>query len=213
MLKIELVFIVLLSLLLSACDGAVTENEKNKSKFQQPFKTMLVYPKKNTISDFKLVLPDLAVFNQNNLRGKWSLLFIGYTNCPDVCPTTLTDLTNIYNKIAANLQEQTQVIFLSVDPERDTPEHLGQYISYFNDDFVAITGDKLEIDKLVRTLGGVYAVNKSEGDFYTVDHSARIFLINPLGQRYGMVTSEAMLNKDRTLLVKELHDMLASKVE
>lgn len=198
-------FFILACASLAGCNESPQEN--NKQLFQQPFQSMLVYPKKNKIGDFKLIKHDLSEFNQSQFSGKWNLLFIGYTNCPDVCPTTLADISNIYKKIKPELQTRFQLIFLSVDPARDNPQHIAQYIDYFHDDLVGVTGDKTELDKLVASLGGIYSLNTDEGEYYTVDHTARIFIVDPEGQRYGIISSESMHNKDKTLLVKELEIM------
>jgi protein SCO1/2 len=173
---------------------------------------MLVYPKKNKIEHFELIKHDTQVFNENNFTDRWNLIFVGYTNCPDVCPNTLTDITNIYKKIKPELQKKFQIIFFSVDPKRDSPEHIGKYIDYFHDDLVGITGDKPEIDKLVASLGGIYSLNTEEGEYYSVDHTARIFIVSPKGERYGIVSSESMHNKDKSILINELESMAASKI-
>ncbi len=203
-------FIVSLTFALFSCSDS-NQQSQNKSQ-QQPFESMLVYPEKRQIVDFNLIKPDLSVFTQDDFKGYWNLLFLGFTNCPDVCPTTLTDLTNIYKKISPELQSKMRILFLSVDPARDTPQHIGSYLDYFHKDLVGITGEKIEIDKLVSAIGGIYTINSEEGEFYTVDHSARIFLINPKGERYGIITSEAMHNKDKSLLVKELELMVKTGI-
>jgi protein SCO1 len=204
-----------LSLTLLACSqGADPEKNTDSSSqqsFKQPFKSMLVYPKKNKIADFTLVDHKLEKFNQDSFIGKWNLMFMGYTNCPDVCPMTLTDMTKIYQQLTPELKDKFQVLFLSVDPSRDNPEHIAKYIDYFDQDFVGITGEKKHIDTLVASVGGIYALNTEEGEYYTVDHTARIFLINPKGERYGMITSETMHNKDKALLISELETMALSK--
>jgi len=168
------------------------------------FKQLLVYPKKNPLPEFKLTHHSGSEFSKSNFEGKWNLIFIGYTHCPDVCPNTLTDIDKFYSKIPKELQSNLQVILFSVDPKRDTPEHLETYISHFNDDFVAMTGEKGEIDKLVKALGGIYTINTESPEYYTVDHSGRIFIVSPRGERFGIIGIEAMHNKDKTLLIEEL---------
>jgi len=207
--KKEIAAVVLSLLLLSACSDS--DSNRKQQSFQQPFKSMLVYPKKNKIIDFELSRHDKTKFDQTSFSGRWNLIFMGYTNCPDVCPTTLLDISNIYKKINPELQKKFQILFLSVDPTRDNPEHIGQYIDYFHDDLVGVTGNKPEIDKLVAALGGIYSLNTEEGEFYTVDHSARIFIVSPKGERYGIISSEAMHNKDKTELVSELEKMASTQ--
>ncbi len=173
---------------------------------EQPksYKQLLVYPNQKPVEAFKLTAHTGDAFTQESFRSRWNLVFLGYTHCPDVCPMTLTDMSKIYQAIPAELQKEFQFIFLSVDPKRDTIDHLAQYISHFDDDFVAITGEKEEIDKLTFSIGGVYAINSENEDFYTVDHSGRIFIINPQGKRFGIISSEAMQSKDKSVVIEDL---------
>ena len=204
----KFLILVLSFAILSGCG----ESPKSGSggEFKQPFTQMLVYPKKNPIVDFKLQRHDQVEFNGASFEKHWNLIFMGYTNCPDVCPTTLMDMTNIYKAIEPELQQKFQVIFLSVDPARDNLEHIGNYIDHFHDDFVGVTGQKEEIDKLVSALGGIYSLNDEDEKFYSVDHTARIFIVSPKGERFGIVRSEAMHNQDKTKLVAELNELAGS---
>lgn len=197
-----LLTIIVIASFISGCGNE--QNSSAKNTFKQEFKSMLVYPKKNLIAEFSLLDQHSAQFNQESLKGAWNLIFMGYTYCPDVCPATLTDITKIYQKIPAELQKKFRIIFLSVDPVRDTPEHLAQYLDYFHPEFVGISGEKDQIDSFVHSLGGIYSLNQEEGEFYSVDHSGRIFIVNPKGERYGIITSETMHNKDKSELVNEL---------
>ncbi|MCW8877276.1 MAG: SCO family protein [Kangiellaceae bacterium] len=176
------------------------------SENQKPveFKQLLVYPKKNLLGSFEIKSHDDNSFNRQSFEGKWNLIFIGYTHCPDVCPLTLTEITKFYQQIPQEIQKEFQIIFLSVDPKRDTLEHLAGYIEHFHSDFVAVTGEKEEIDKLVYSLGGIYSINNEDENYYSVDHSGRIFIVNPKGERFGIISSEAMHAKDKSSIAKEL---------
>ncbi|AZZ96814.1 SCO family protein [Pseudoalteromonas sp. R3] len=114
------------------------------------------------------------------LTGQWSLLFLGYTHCPDICPMTLAKLTNI----AATLEpvQAVNVWFVAVDPQRDTQEKRKQYIDYFNPRFVAASASHNVLFPFVRDIGLIYAINNSDEPEYYVDHSASIALINPKAQ-------------------------------
>lgn len=205
-----------LTVLLVACGDAPSSGSNNSGSNAnsgpdgvnaQPYSTMLVYPKKNPLVPFNLVEQNNQAFSQESFKGKWNLLFMGFTNCPDVCPTAMTDMAHIYNGINANLQKNFRVIFLSVDPKRDTPEHLGEYLKFFHKEFVGITGEKAEIDKLVSTLGGIYTIGTEDENYYNVDHTARIFIVSPKGERYGIIRGEIMHAKDWTQLVDELNQL------
>ncbi|MBI5666301.1 MAG: SCO family protein [Nitrospirae bacterium] len=131
------------------------------------------------------------LFTPNNFTGKWTFMFFGYTHCPDVCPTTLVDMNNIYHDLADKneLTEKkfgisTQFIFITVDPERDTVNELKEYVPFFNERFVGLTGDAETIESIARPLGIAYrrVPGKNTSRDYLVDHSASILLIDPLGR-------------------------------
>lgn len=145
--------------------------------------TLLQQPR--AIEDFRLADSAGEAFTRARLQGRWSLVFAGFTFCPDVCPNTLALLKGVKARLDAQ-QRPLQVVFVSVDPERDTPEKLGQYVHYFDPAFVGATGPNEELDKLARSLSLVYA--KVPGDSpqnYTMDHSAALVLINPQAQVAG----------------------------
>lgn len=142
--------------------------------------TLLKTPR--TIEAFTLKDSSGAVFDNARLAGHWSMVFAGFTYCPDVCPSTLQMLKGLKTRLdAANTP--VQVVFLSVDPQRDTPAVLERYVHYFSPDFVGVTGSDDELEKLARSLSLVYAKVPGETpESYTMDHSAALVLINPQGQ-------------------------------
>jgi protein SCO1/2 len=178
--------------------------DNSNNRIDNQYKTLLIYPKKNPLPNFSMVNQDGIAFNNENFKGKWNLIFSGFTNCPDVCPNTLTQMTQLYQLMNQKTKDKFQIIFLSVDPERDTPEYLKQYLDYFHEDFKGISGKKDQIDLVIKSLGGIYSLNKEEGEFYTVDHSARIFIVGPNSERYGIVDSSAIKEKDKMPLVNDL---------
>jgi protein SCO1 len=116
------------------------------------------------------------------------VIFVGFTHCPDICPNTLGLLKSVYRQLEAQ-QKSLQVVLLSVDPERDTPETLARYVQHFDPSFIGATGAKAELDKLGAAMGFVYM--KSPGataETYNVDHSSALILINPDGQVAGYFT-------------------------
>lgn len=123
-----------------------------------------------------------VAFDPARLQGRWTLLYFGFTHCPDVCPTTLGAVDAAVDLLADSpLAEQLDVGFVSVDPERDDPEHLGRYVTFFNTDFLGITGSRDDIDRLTRAVGAVYRIEPhAAGDQdYSVDHTSRLMLIDP----------------------------------
>lgn len=122
-----------------------------------------------------------APFGNDRLRGHWSLMFFGFTSCPDVCPATLGMLAQTEKMLADLPQAQRpHVILVSVDPKRDTPEKLAAYVKFFSPSFTGITAPQEKVDAFTRQLGVPVAFTPVEGG-YMVDHSAAIFLIDPEG--------------------------------
>jgi len=193
---------------LSNTDNKVASTNTYSNRIDNRFETLLIYPKKNKLEDFILIDQDSNQFTNANLENAWNLFFIGYTNCPDVCPNTLNELVQLYNSFDSETQEKIRIVFLAVDPARDTPKHLKLYLDFFNEDFIGISGDKNQIDPLVKKLGGIYVINSSEGEFYTVDHSARIFIVDPKVQRFGIIAGQS-LSKNREQLSKDLAELVS----
>ena len=143
------------------------------------------------LTDFKLTGADNKTLGLNDLKGKWSFIFFGYTHCPDVCPLTLGVLGQafkILEKTPAVFPE-IQGIFVSVDPKRDTPESLKEYVTYFNSNFIGVTGSTTELEAFSRQMSALYTMHPSEtdksGNAYLVSHSSTIFLVDPQGRLHG----------------------------
>ena len=122
-------------------------------------------------------------FDATRLHGHWTLLFFGFTSCPDVCPMTLGMLAQVEKRLAdLPVEKRPRVVLISVDPERDTPEQLAEYVQFFSPSFVGVTAAPSEIDEFTRGMGvPVVRTPTGEGG-YSVDHSAAIFAINPSGE-------------------------------
>ncbi|MFN2138549.1 MAG: SCO family protein [Candidatus Promineifilaceae bacterium] len=117
----------------------------------------------------------------SDYEGQIVLLYFGYTFCPDICPTTLAELAKVQSELD-DVGEKIQVIMVTVDPERDTPEQLAQYVTHFHPDFVGLSGAKEAIDAAADTFGVYYQRNEgSEATGYLVDHTARVFVVDPQG--------------------------------
>ena len=145
-----------------------------------------LYPEPKTLAPFALLDQHGQRFDNARLQGKWSFVFFGYTTCPDICPTTLSVFTQLYKQLPAELQADTQMIFATVDPARDTVDQLRQYLPFFHADFIGLTGDATAVDAFARDLGVAYAIVPQDGGSYLVDHSVRVFLVNPNGARYAL---------------------------
>ena len=115
--------------------------------------------------------------NPKQINGKWSFIFFGYTNCPDICPITMSVMVDVYRNLTTEFDD-IQTIFVTVDPERDTKEKLSSYVNFFDKNFIGLNGEPENKNSLVRQIGIAYFSNK-EKDNYLVDHSASIFVIDP----------------------------------
>lgn len=150
--------------------------------------TATVFDQPRLITPFSLRDDKGEPFTLDNLKGHWSFIFFGFTHCPDLCPTTLSTFNQAYQILAAHHQNpMPQIIFISVDPERDSPERIQTYLKGFNPHFLGATGSKAELDKLTQELSVLYAKVIKE-DHYMIDHSGTIVIINPEGQFYGVFT-------------------------
>jgi protein SCO1/2 len=146
-----------------------------------------MFPKNLDLPDFSLQDEARRPFSKDSLIGKWNILFFGYSNCPDVCPTTMANLAKIVKRLPESQQQKLQVIFVSVDPERDTPEHLKTYVEYFNKNFRGVTGSHDQLQPFAKSLGAIYFKGaEDEKGNYPVDHSSKLFLVNPQGKRAGI---------------------------
>jgi len=138
------------------------------------------YPEPKQLNAFTLSDQYEQPVTNAHFLGRWNLLFLGYTSCPDICPMTLSKLTHINTKIRQ--LADSQVWFISVDPSRDTSAKRQAYIAYFDDTFIAATQQHKVLFPFVRDIGLIYAINEDGGSDYYVDHSASIALINPQGK-------------------------------
>jgi protein SCO1/2 len=145
--------------------------------------TLLKTPK--PVPAFVLDGSDGQPLTQANLLGHWTLVFAGYTYCPDVCPTTLIELKALRGKLGDDAG-RLKVLFISIDPERDTPEKLDKYVHYFSPDFTAATAAPAVLEELGRNLGFVFTkVPGGTPQAYLMDHSAALILMDPQGRVAG----------------------------
>ena len=141
------------------------------------------------LPEFELVSHNNQPLSRANLEGKWSLMFFGYTHCPDICPASLQIMSQMIAAIEdPDVRKKVHVYFISVDPERDKPEILAPYVTYFNADFTGATAELTQLTPLTRSLGIAHSIrNKDEGSTsYDVDHSSAIVLINPQAEYAGL---------------------------
>src|SRR5436190_11858172 len=159
--------IITFSLALAACDGA--------PKFKSTDITGAEYGKSLELADTGGKVRRLEDF-----RGKAVVLFFGFTHCPDVCPTTLADLAGVMKTLGPEA-DRVQVLFVTVDPERDTPADLDKYVKAFDARFIALRGDIAATQRVAKDFK-IYFEKRRQGDTYTVDHSAQSYVVDPQGR-------------------------------
>ena len=149
--------------------------------------TATVLPVTAQLPDFSLLDQDNQAIGRDVFAGHWNLVFFGFTQCPDICPLTLQVLADAKQQLAAQGQTPLpRIVLVSVDPERDTPDVLGSYVSHFGDDNLGITGELQELRKLTTALGIFFEKSAIDGNNYSVDHSAVVLVINPRGQFHAI---------------------------
>ena len=149
-------------------------------------------------SDFELRDHRDQPFTAEQLRGQWSILFFAFSHCPDICPTTLSTLNDMYSKLSAEEQAKLQIVMVSLDAERDSVEKLADYVPYFNAEFIGVTGNQHFVRRMAGELNIAYNRVPLEGDNYTIDHSTQLLLINPKGDYHAFFKaphSEIMLRQ------------------
>ena len=122
---------------------------------------------------------------QASLKGGWTLVFFGYTYCPDICQTTMPFLDRFVSELEGTEAENTNVVMISVDPARDTVEQLASYVPFFNESFTGVTGEFLDLFRVATNLNAPFRKEPGQGDDYEVSHSANVVLINPRGHYHG----------------------------
>ncbi len=153
-------------------------------QLQEKLANTLLFPDDyKSVPEFELIDENAALVDQSSFAGKWSMVFFGFTRCPDICPVTLSVLRDSLNMLTANEHnpEPFEIVFVSVDPNRDTPEVLKPYLGSFDTNVRGVTGDLTNILDLTRELGIVVAYDADENDptRYTVDHTSSILLVDP----------------------------------
>ena len=143
----------------------------------------MVLPNPNPLPTFELIDQDGAPIDETVFEGQWDLVFFGFTHCPDVCPTTLQVLAAAKTALGEKgVSPLPRIVLVSVDPERDTPEILEQYVGYFGAGNLGITGSLEGIRALTKGLGIYFEKQESDDGNYLVDHSAAVLLIDPQGR-------------------------------
>lgn len=160
-------------------------------------------PAPKMLKPVELIDQNGAVADTRIFKDKWSFVFFGYTSCPDICPTTLHVLNAVTDMLAkdnAELSADTQVVFISVDPMRDTVADLADYVKFFNRDFVGLTGEQKNIDNITQQFGAGYILEEETAPGqYLVAHTSAVFLVAP---ESGLVAAFSQPHNPKTIVAQ-----------
>jgi protein SCO1/2 len=147
----------------------------------------VLYPQPRAVPDFHLTRADGTPLTLSDWRGRWNVVYFGYASCPDVCPTTLASFKQAWKLLGdEGLQNRVRIDFISVDPQRDTPEQLGKYVAFFSPEFLAATGSDEQLTALTRALGLLYSRTTGTDGAIEVDHSGSAVIIDPQARLVGI---------------------------
>jgi protein SCO1/2 len=210
--NVELLLIILLSTIIVTTLVIYFGIIRPQQEYAKQIKidgTFLTTPQ--TINDFTLTDNHGNAFTKDNLKGHWTMLFFGFTNCGMVCPTTMDALNKMYKQMEQELpsNQLPQVTFVSVDPDRDTVEKINDYINSFNSHFVgarAEIADTIALEKQFHVVAAKLEVDGQGKNQYTINHTAEILLINPNAQLQALLSyphaPEQMVKDYKTIVSK-----------
>jgi protein SCO1 len=170
-----------------------------KQQAQHGFFGTRLFPLKSAY-DFKLTGPNNSEVRLDQFQNKAVLFLFGFTHCANVCPTSLTNLADVYQALTPEERKHVQVVFISVDPDRDTPQTLEKYVTSFDPSFIGLTAPKPTMDQTVSAYGASYemvAGPTNEPNDYSVNHSAYTYLVNPSGKLELLYGNEKLADVQR----------------
>lgn len=150
----------------------------------------ILWPGARDVADFKLLEQRRRVFGKNDLKGHWSLLYFGYLQCPDICPTTLQSLSRMRKMMAdaGQAAEIPQMIFVSVDPKNDTPERIAAYLAFFDKALIGLSGDSDQLEHLADSLGIIYAEHVEPSGVRSMEHTTSVIVVDAQGRGVAALT-------------------------
>lgn len=161
---------------------------------------VLLLPRERVIPPLTLIDQDGQPFDTRSLQGRWHILFFGFTACPDICPTTLSDMRRLFGQLPSDTRERLQLVLITADPARDTPQQLKTYLDYYRGGFNGLTGDMEQLQRLSRALGLPFVpASETQGD-YSVSHSGNLALVGPDGTLRGHIRAPLQLEGLRRML-------------
>ncbi|MBJ9974532.1 SCO family protein [Pseudomonas sp. S75] len=203
--KTFLLFFAVAALILGLLVAKALSGRGDASQAQLIDAGIILLPQSRSVPAVGMIDQNGQPFAADQLKGKWSLVFFGYTYCPDICPTTLAQLRQVKSQLPKDTLERLQVVLVSVDPNRDTPQQLKQYLVYFDKDFIGLAGSIEDTQTLAKALSIPFVPADTRQPGYTVDHSGNLALLGPDGRQRGFIRAPF----DNGKLVAQLPKLVA----
>ncbi|MFV0457106.1 MAG: SCO family protein [Pseudomonas sp.] len=205
--KTVFILVALVALVIGLTVYRVLDSERQVDPTQMLDAGIVILPQGRDVPKLSLINQDGEPVQVDQLEGKWTLLFFGYTFCPDICPATLAELRQLRSQLPDEVREQLRPVLVSVDPARDTPEQLKQYLEFFGEGFLGLTGTLDDIQTLANGVGIPFIPGDSSRENYTVDHSGNLVIIGPDGRQHGFIRAPLKVQK----LSQQLPALLSRK--
>ncbi|WP_312477655.1 SCO family protein [Stutzerimonas nitrititolerans] len=193
--KTVFILVALVALVIGLTVYRVLNSERQVDPTQMLDAGIVILPQGRDVPKLTLTNQDGEPVQVDQLEGKWTLLFFGYTFCPDICPATLAELRQLRGQLPDEVREQLRPVLVSVDPARDTPEQLKQYLEFFGEGFVGLTGTLDDIQTLANGVGIPFIPGDTSRENYTVDHSGNLVIIGPDGRQHGFIRAPLKVQK------------------
>ncbi len=205
--KTVFILVALVALVIGLTVYRVLNSERQIDPTQMLDAGIVILPQGRDVPKLTLTNQDGEPVQVDQLEGKWTLLFFGYTFCPDICPATLAELRQLRSQLPDEVREQLRPVLVSVDPARDTPEQLKQYLEFFGEGFLGLTGTLDDIQTLANGVGIPFIPGDTSRENYTVDHSGNLVIIGPDGRQHGFIRAPLKVQK----LSQQLPALLSRK--
>ncbi|WP_312246117.1 SCO family protein [Stutzerimonas nitrititolerans] len=205
--KTVFILVALVALVIGLTVYRVLNSERQVDPTQMLDAGIVILPQGRDVPKLTLTNQDGEPVQVDQLEGKWTLLFFGYTFCPDICPATLAELRQLRSQLPDEVREQLRPVLVSVDPARDTPEQLKQYLEFFGEGFLGLTGTLDDIQTLANGVGIPFIPGDTSRENYTVDHSGNLVIIGPDGRQQGFIRAPLKVQK----LSQQLPALLSRK--
>lgn len=180
---------------------------ESRTAVSGPVRTMATSSSSGIGGPFTLIDSVGRTVTDADFRGEFMMIYFGFTFCPDVCPTSLSLMAAVLDDAPESVRERVRPVFITIDPERDTPEAVGEYAAAFGERFVGLTGTDAQIEAVARAYKVYYNKVEEEGaDYYLMDHSSIIYLVGPDGD----LVSQFSPSTDRDVLVERLTEAVRS---